>query len=188
MKKHVLGGFEKEWAKDNRGRALPYPLVDGDYQSSYFFGLVAEFERALKARVPLTLSIGLLCAIEQAGREVLRFRNPSRDRLENRECFDEFLQTYMGYKKIASNRYNIFRNGIVHSGLPKSEKGSGIGLNTSAHYLSRKKLERVRGIHIHRNQECAVTLAVLLKEFEGGVRKLRWHEIRYNWRVSVDFP
>ena len=76
MKKHVLGGFEKEWAKDNRGRALPYPLVDGDYQSSYFFGLVAEFERALKARVPLTLSIGLLCAIEQAGREVLRFRIP----------------------------------------------------------------------------------------------------------------
>jgi hypothetical protein len=186
MKKHILSRFEKEWAKDNRGHDLPYPLVDGDYQSSYFFGLVDEFERALKARVPLTLGLGLLCAIEQAGRGVLRFRNPDRHYFENRECFDEFLQKYMGYRKIASNRYDIFRNGIVHSGFPKSEKRSGIGLDTSAYYLSRKKLKRVQGINIHRDQECNVTLSVLLKEFEAGVRKLRWHEIRYDWRVSVD--
>lgn len=67
MKKYVPSRFEKEWTKDNRGRAIPYPLVDGDYQSSYFFSLIDEFELALKARIPITLGIGLLCAIEQAG-------------------------------------------------------------------------------------------------------------------------
>lgn len=185
MKKYVPSRFEKEWAKGSGGRVLPYPLVDGDYQSSYFFGLLDEFERALTARVPLTLGIGLLCAIEQAGREVLRFKHPTRHRFENRECFDEFLHKYMGYKKIASNRYDIFRNGMVHSGLPKSEKG-GVGIETHVYYLSRKKLKKVRGIHIHRDRECDVTLRVLLKEFEAGVRKLRWHEIRYDWRISVD--
>src|SRR5262245_61915754 len=60
--------FEEEWAKDNRGRTLPFPLVDGDFQSSYFFSLIEEFGQMLKARAPLTLSIGLLCAIEQGER------------------------------------------------------------------------------------------------------------------------
>ena len=90
----------------------------------------------------------------------------------------------MDYRKVASNRYDIFRNGIVHSGLPKSEKGNGLALNTSEYFLSRKKLMKVRGIHIHRNQECQVTLSVLLNEFESGVRKLRWHEIRYGWKPA----
>lgn len=87
----------------------------------------------------------------------------------------------MGYRKIASNRYDTFRNGMVHSGLPKSEKGGGLGLDITTYYLSRTKLKRVRGIHIHRDRKCDVTLAVLLKEFETGVRKLRWQEIKYDW-------
>ena len=136
----------------------------------------------------LTLAMGLLCAIEQAGREVLKYRQPDRDWFENRKCFDEFLQKYMGYRKIASNRYDIFRNGIVHSGFPKSEKDTGVGLNITDHYLSRKKLKKVRGIHIHRNGDCAVALHVLVKEFEDGVRKLRWHELRYKWAwAETDF-
>ncbi len=187
MKKRIRSRFEEEWAKDNRGRDIPYTLVDGDYQSSFFFELILEFERTLEARVTITLAIALLCAIEQAGREVLRCKYPNRERFENRECFDEFLQKYMGYRKIASNRYNIFRNGIVHSGFPKSDvDGSGIGLHITAQYLSRRKLKRVRGIHIHRNRLCDVWLSILLKEFETGVRKLRWHEIKYNWGVSVN--
>jgi hypothetical protein len=181
MKKRTVSGFEREWAKDNRGRSLPYALVDGDFQSSYFFELINEFRRALKARVTLTLAMGLLCAIEQAGRGVLRYRQPDRDWFENRKCFDEFLQKYMGYRKIASNRYDIFRNGIVHGGLPESKNGTGVGLSTTDYYLSRRKIKKLRGIHIHRNGDCDVTLSVLIKEFEEGVRKFRWHELRYNW-------
>jgi hypothetical protein len=169
--------FEKEWALDNSGRKLPHPLVDGDYQSSYYFGLMDEFELALRARIPLTLGIALLCAIEQAGRDVLRFKYPDRHYNQNRECFDEFLHKYMGYRKISSNRYNIFRNGLVHSGLPKSENGSGIDLEP----LASGKLHRVRGIHIYRNRKCNVALSVLLNEFEAGIRKFRFHEIKYNW-------
>jgi hypothetical protein len=71
----------------------------GGYQSSYYFSLLEEFERGLKARIPLTLGMALLCAIEQAGREVLRFKHPDRDHFQNRECFDEFLNNYMGYRK-----------------------------------------------------------------------------------------
>jgi hypothetical protein len=154
-----------------------------------FFSLIDEFRRTINARAPLTLGLALLCAIEQAGREVLRIRHPNRDRFQNRECFDEFLHKYMGYRKIASNRYDIFRNGIVHSGLPKSEKGSMVGLDTHVYFLSRKKLKKVRGLHIHRNGDCDVTLSVLLKEFEGGVRKLRWHEIKHkwSWAAAPDF-
>ena len=74
--------FDQEWAVDNRGRKLPYPLVDGDYQSSYYFSLIQEFELALKARIPLTLSLALLCAIEQAGRDVLRFQNSGSRQLQ----------------------------------------------------------------------------------------------------------
>jgi hypothetical protein len=179
--KRTVSKFEKEWAVDNRGRKLPLPLVDGDYQSSYYFGLLEEFERALKARIPLTLGMALLCAIEQAGRDVLRFKHPDRNDFQNRECFDQFLHKYMTYEKISSNRYDIFRNGLVHHGLPKSENG-GVGPDEPhLHFLTSKKLNRVRGIHIHRNRECNVTLAVLLKEFEAGVRKFRYHEIKYNW-------
>jgi hypothetical protein len=173
--------FQKEWAVDNRGYKLPYPLVDGNYQSSYYFSLIEEFELALQARIPLTLGMALVCAIEQAGRDVLRFKRPQQNYLQNRECFDEFLHKYMGYGKISSNRYDIFRNGLVHAGLPKSDNGSGVGLETHLNFLTSRKLNRVRGIHIHRNWECDVTLSVLLKEFEAGVRKFRYHEIKYDW-------
>jgi hypothetical protein len=81
----------------------------------------------------------------------------------------------MGYRKISLNRYDIFRNGLVHHGLPKSENGGGVGLDEPPlHFLTRRKLNRVRGIHVHRNRECDVTLAVLLKEFEApsGVEPL----------------
>ena len=180
--KRTVSRFEKEWAADNRGRKLPLPLVDGDYQSSYYFSLLEELERALKARIPLTLGMALLCAIAQVGRDVLRFKHPDRDHFQNRECFDEFLHNYMGYRKISLNRYDIFRNGLVHHGLPKSENGGGVGLDEPPlHFPTRRKLNRVRGIHVHRNRECDGTLAVLLKEFEAGVRKFRYHEIKYNW-------
>jgi hypothetical protein len=145
--------LEKEWAVDNRGRKLPHPLVDGDYQSSYYFSLIEEFEQALKARIPLTLGMALLCAIEQAGRDVLRFKYPNRHYFQNRECFNEFLHKYMAYGKISSNRYDIFRNGVVHAGLPKSENGGGVGLEPHVYFLISRKLTRVRGIHIHRNRE-----------------------------------
>jgi hypothetical protein len=168
--------FEEEWALDTRGRKLPHP-----FQSSYYFGLIEEFEQALKVRIPLTLGMSLLCAIEQAGRDVLRFKNPNRHYFENRECFDEFLHNYMAYRKISSNRYDIFRNGVVHSGLPKSENGGGIGLEPHVNFLIRRKLNRVRGVHIHRNRDCDVTVSVLLKEFEAGVRKFRYHQIKYHW-------
>jgi hypothetical protein len=181
MKKRIVSEFEKEWAKDSRGRKLPYPLVDGKFQSAFLFSLIDEFKATFEARAPLTLSLALMCAIEQAGRSVLMIRHPNRDYFGNRECFDEFLQKYMGYRKIVSNRYDIFRNGIVHTGFPKSEKGSGVGLDTHVYFLSRKKLKGVRGIHIHRDGDCEVTFSVLLKEFEDGARKLRWHEIKYKW-------
>jgi hypothetical protein len=78
----------------------------------------------------------------------------------------------------------------VHHGLPKSENGGGVGLDEPPlHFLTRRKLNRVRGIHVHRNRECDVTLAVLLKEFEAGVRKFRYHEIKYNlYRDLQDSP
>jgi hypothetical protein len=174
-----MSRFDKEWAI-GRGR-LPYPLVDGDFQSSYFFGLLEEFERALKARLTLTLGVSLLCAIEQAGREILRFKHPTKVWFENRECFDEFLHSYMGYKPIATNRYDVFRNGVVHSGLPKTERQAGVGLEVPESFLSRRKLNRVRGIHIHRDGFCHIALAVLLKEFESGIRKMRRHEIEHGW-------
>jgi hypothetical protein len=186
LKKRIVSQFDEEWAKDNRGRKIPYRLVDGDFQSSRYFSLIDEFKRAAKARVTLTLAFGLLCAIEQAGRDVLQFKHPNRDYFGNRECFDEFLQKYMGYKKIASNRFDIFRNGIVHHGFPKSEKASGVGIDSHVYFLSRMKLKEVRGLHIHRNGDCDVTLSVLLKEFEGGVRKLRWHETKYKWSWAED--
>ena len=87
----------------------------------------------------------------------------------------------MGYSKISSNRYDIFRNGVVHHGLPKSDNGSGVGLETHLNFLNRHKIKKVRGIHIHRNRECDVTLSVLLKEFEAGVIKFRYHEITNDW-------
>src|SRR5262249_13954211 len=96
---------------------------------------------ALKARIPLTLSLALLCAIEQAGRDVLRFKTPDRDSYKNRKCFDEFLHNYMAYQKISSNRYDIFRNGVVHSGLPKSENRSGVGLEPHVIFLNSRKLK-----------------------------------------------
>jgi hypothetical protein len=167
--------FEKEWAVDNRGRSLPHPLVDGDSQSSYYFGLIEEFEQALKARIPITLGMALLCAIEQAGRDVLRFKYPNQHYFKNRQCFDAFLHEYMGYGKISADRYDIFRHGLVHSGLPKSDSGGGVGLEPGG------KPNTVRGIHIHRNRKCDVTVSVLLKEFETGVRKFRYHEIKYDW-------
>jgi hypothetical protein len=174
-----ISRFDKEWAIGRGG--LPYPLVDGDFQSSYFFNLLEEFERALKARLTLTLAVSLLCAIEQAGREILRFKHPGKDRFENRKCFDEFLHHYMGYRPIATNRYDVFRNGVVHSGLPKTKYLAGVGLKVHESFLSRRKLKRVRGIHIHRDGFCHITLAVLLKEFETGIRKMRKHEIEHGW-------
>ena len=92
----------------------------------------------------------------------------------------------MGYRPIAANRYDIFRNGVVHSGIPKTERQSGIGLEVHELFLSRNKLKRVRGIHIHRSGFCDVTLAELLKEFEAGVRKMRKHEIERGWRHGHD--
>ena len=55
MTKRLTSRFEKEWATGRGGRPVPYPLVDGDYQSSYFFDLLVEFEHALESRLPLTL-------------------------------------------------------------------------------------------------------------------------------------
>jgi hypothetical protein len=186
MTKRLTSRFEKEWATGRGGRPVPYPLVDGDYQSSYFFDLLVEFEHALESRLPLTLAVAILCAIEQAGREILRFKHPGQVRFDNRQCFDEFLHNYMGYRPIAANRYDIFRNGVVHSGIPKTKRQSGIGLEVHELFLSRNKLKRVRGIHIHRSGFCDVTLAELLKEFEAGVRKMRKHEIERGWRHGHD--
>jgi hypothetical protein len=182
MTKHI-SRFDKEWAIGRGG--LPYPLVDGDFQSSYFFDLLEEFERALKARLTLTLAVSLLCAIEQAGREIVRFKHPSKHPgkvwFQNRECFDEFLHNYMGYRPIATNRYDVFRNGVVHSGFPKTKRQWAVGLEVHESFLSRRKLKRVRGIHIHRDGSCNIALAVLLKEFESGIRKMRRHEIERGW-------
>jgi hypothetical protein len=141
--KKTSSRFEKEWVADNRGRKLPYPLVDGDYQSSYFFSLIEEFELALKAGIPLTLGTALLCAKEQAGRNILRFKYPNRHFFQNRECFDEFLHKYMGYGKISSNRYDIFRNGVMHAGLPKPDNGSGIGLKPPLEIITKRQMSRI---------------------------------------------
>jgi hypothetical protein len=132
MKKRI-SRFDKEWAIGRGG--LRYPLVDGDFQSSYFFGLLEEFERALKPRLTLTLAVSLLCVIEQAGREILRFKHPGKVWFENRKCFDEFLHHYMGYRPIATNRYDVFRNGVVHSGLPKTKYPEGLDLKSTSPFF-----------------------------------------------------
>jgi len=173
--------FQKEWVMDNYEKKLPYSLIDGNFQSSYYFALIEEFEIALKDKIPLTLGTALLSAIEQAGRDILRYKNPSKYYFDNRKCFDEFLLRYMGYKKIKANRYDIFRSGVIHSGLPKNEGPALIGIDTHPNFLKQRGINSVRGLHIHRDGLTDITLSILLDEFEIGIRKMRWHEIKYHW-------
>lgn len=181
IKRYKLNKFKKEWVKNEKGKKYPYPLFDGEYNTSYYFSLIIEFEVALQNKLTITLGISLMSAIEQAGRYVLRNKKVSENIITNKLCFNEFLEKYMNYKKIKANRYDIFRNGMIHHGLPKTDNTCGIGPESHPYILKKMGIKKVNGLHIHRDGYCDITLSILLKEFETGVRKLRWHEIKYNW-------
>lgn len=110
-------------------------LIDGDYQSSFLFGIAEEIKTALENRLGWAGSVSLLCAIEVAGREVLPFEKPGK-KLNNTDTFNFFLANYMGYAELLKEQprlYDDFRNGLIHEGFPKAPAEAaihfGVGYN-----------------------------------------------------------
>ena len=163
-------------------------LVDGDCSSSFLFSFVDEIKIILENRLHLTGGIALLCAIEIAGREVLKFTNPGK-KYTNTDRFNYFMSNYMNYTdllKRAPRIYDCFRNGMIYEGFVKyddTKEFVGFGTGYSSLYLQRLgiKKEELRGIVITEAASDMI-LDLLLYEFLEGVKIFREEELKNGWR------
>jgi hypothetical protein len=159
-------------------------LVDGNYQSSFFFSLIDEIKKAIKDRSYLVSTLALLCGIEQAGREVLRFVE-SKNRYNNTDCFNYFLEKYMGYGPLLRAQprlYDTFRNGMAHEGFIKAEGECMFGAGYSERLLKKLNIQKdeLRGLHLT-TEFTVLTTDLLLSEFLDGIIKFHQDEIKNKW-------
>lgn len=160
-------------------------LIDGDYQTSFFFSLIDELKKAIENKLYLTSAITLLCCIEQAGREVLRFLKPNNS-YNNTDTFNYFLENYMDYGPLLKSYpklYDTFRNGLTHEGnIKHGGELVTIGAGYSKHFLKIFNLKKgeLRGLYATAEQAALIN-DILLCEFLEGIIKFRKEEIKNNW-------